>query len=432
MALTKVTYDMIVPFEQSGAGAVPRDAESKLRDVVSLKDYGAVGDGVEDDTAAVQAAIDAAFAAGTKITVDGNDGTYLLSAPVVYPSGRLVTLCNAKFLADATFDTASYMLEVTSQDAGICNTDLVFDNLYFDAAHTGGCMVIDNYLRVVVNDCTFCHFSTDGLKLLKTLDSHECLVSKCFSFEYFYGEPGYLTPTPTSVGFNVASFDNSLTDVVCYYTGNGMVVDAQYNLVAQAHLGGSVNALHITPNAAFVSFSQTYIDSGRVLWEDPWNTEFVGCKFLHNTADTAFKFIVIKPLSAGRALQGAKVTNCSFHNINAATVTSVSVDTSAGSFDVSMISQCYIEGNSFVNSTPAFTKVRTSLFQTAATVWSFDLSTYFPFGNVQKAFCSYYAATTPTAVANITSISTNTVTVTASSAGNGTVYLEADINVGVS
>jgi hypothetical protein len=432
MALTKVTYDMIVPFEQSGAGAVPRDAESKLRDVVSLKDYGAVGDGVEDDTAAVQAAIDAAFAAGTKITVDGNDGTYLLSAPVVYPAGSLVTLCNAKFLADAAFDTASYMLEVTSQDAGICNTDLVFDNLYFDAAHTGGCMVIDNYLRVVVNDCTFCHFSTDGIKLLKTIDSHECLVSKCFSFEYFYGEPGYLTPTATSVGFNVASFDNSLTDVVCYYTGNGMVVDAQYNLVSQAHLGGSVNALHITDAAAYSSFSQIYIDSGRVLWEDPWNTEFVGCKFLHNTSDTNFKFIVLKPLSAGRALKGVKIANCSFHNINAATLTAVSVDTTAGSFDVSLVAQCYIENNSFVNVTPAYTKVRTSLFQTAATVWSFDLSTYFPFGNVQKAFCSYYAATTPTAVANITSISTNTVTVTASSAGNGTVYLEADINVGVS
>jgi hypothetical protein len=72
------------------------------------------------------------------------------------------------------------------------------------------------------------------------------------------------------------------------------------------------------------------------------------------------------------------------------------------------------------------------LFQTGATVWSFNLSTSFPFGNVQKAFCSYFAATTPTAVANITNISGNTVTVTASAAGNGTVYLDADINVGIS
>jgi hypothetical protein len=47
-------------FTQSGTGALARTVDSKLKDVVSVKDFGAVGNGVADDTAAIQAACVAA------------------------------------------------------------------------------------------------------------------------------------------------------------------------------------------------------------------------------------------------------------------------------------------------------------------------------------------------------------------------------------
>jgi hypothetical protein len=68
-----------VYWNQSGSGAVTRTVESKLRDVVSVKDFGAVGNGVANDTAAIQAAL-----------------TYAVSmsnSKVVFPSGKYK--CNA-------------------------------------------------------------------------------------------------------------------------------------------------------------------------------------------------------------------------------------------------------------------------------------------------------------------------------------------------
>jgi len=67
-----------------GAAAVSRSVEDKLRETVSVKDYGAHGIGT-DDTHAIQAALDATGAAGGG-TVYVPPGTYLLHAHPVVPS----------------------------------------------------------------------------------------------------------------------------------------------------------------------------------------------------------------------------------------------------------------------------------------------------------------------------------------------------------
>ena len=77
MPMTKPTSEQVT-FLAAGSGASQRTVLDKLRDAVSVKDFGAVGDGVTDDTAAVQACVDAAKN-GTNKTIRIPAGTYLVS-----------------------------------------------------------------------------------------------------------------------------------------------------------------------------------------------------------------------------------------------------------------------------------------------------------------------------------------------------------------
>jgi hypothetical protein len=84
-------------FTQAGTGAQTRTVESKLQDVVSVKDFGAVGDGVTDDTAAIQAALNANI--GRSVLL--NDGIFLVdSANLTIPAG--VTLYSNGLHFDST------------------------------------------------------------------------------------------------------------------------------------------------------------------------------------------------------------------------------------------------------------------------------------------------------------------------------------------
>jgi hypothetical protein len=85
-----------VTYLPAGTGAVQTTVQTKLRESVSVKDFGAVGDGVTDDTAAIQAAINAAddgclvFPKGTyKVTpVSGENYCLLVDSKTIQLEGH--------------------------------------------------------------------------------------------------------------------------------------------------------------------------------------------------------------------------------------------------------------------------------------------------------------------------------------------------------
>ena len=80
MAMTKPTSEQVT-FLQTGTGATTRTVDAKLKDTVSVKDFGAVGDGVTNDTAAIQAAA-TYCAANSKSLLFVSGATYLTSGTI--------------------------------------------------------------------------------------------------------------------------------------------------------------------------------------------------------------------------------------------------------------------------------------------------------------------------------------------------------------
>jgi hypothetical protein len=80
----------LVGFLQAGTGAVATTVQTKLRESVSVKDFGAVGNGVADDTAAIQAASDHINSLGGG-TLYFPEGDYKITAPItVYSNMRVI------------------------------------------------------------------------------------------------------------------------------------------------------------------------------------------------------------------------------------------------------------------------------------------------------------------------------------------------------
>jgi hypothetical protein len=95
----------LVTYTPAGTGAVATTVQDKLRESVSVMDFGAVGDGVTDDTAAIQAAINSIPSGGV---IYLPVGTYLTSGSInintagVHFIGSGTTVGNVKILASHT------------------------------------------------------------------------------------------------------------------------------------------------------------------------------------------------------------------------------------------------------------------------------------------------------------------------------------------
>lgn len=118
-------------FLQAGAGAVPRSAQNKMRDIISVMDFGCVGDGVADDTADIIAAI----ATGKGILFP-TGFTFKISDVLALNSNQMVLIEDGATINQVTADKGVF--KATTKDrVNIINHGLLFGPGVWSAAWVG-------------------------------------------------------------------------------------------------------------------------------------------------------------------------------------------------------------------------------------------------------------------------------------------------------
>lgn len=174
----------MVAFKQSGTGAVDRTASDKLREVVSVKDFGAVGDGVADDAAAIQAADAYAGSVGKSIALEGV--TYLIKSPLTIsapwvgvPGKTTIRVAPDMVYNSGAADPIRYSA-LTNKGCSTAYNESTADALYMsgikfiDASGSSG-LVTAAFANVKHGLITDCEFTTEKTGAVTLLDLHACV-----------------------------------------------------------------------------------------------------------------------------------------------------------------------------------------------------------------------------------------------------------------
>lgn len=181
------TSSALVGFIQSGTGAVSRTVQDRLRETISVKDFGAVGDGVTDDLAAFNAAIaaitnNAAFSpyvGGNTILIP--QGTYYLSGRlniskqiiltgVTTPDGNAWSGSILKFPTGTTgIRIYDYRTSPAGTDAGGTTIqNLTIRTTRSAAAQEAGFHGVHADTRFTIRNCVITYFGDCGINIVAT------------------------------------------------------------------------------------------------------------------------------------------------------------------------------------------------------------------------------------------------------------------------
>jgi hypothetical protein len=276
-------------------GALPRLISDGFGDQISVKDFGAVGNGIADDTAAIQAAIDYAqniltnpnVLSGRGMQILFPSGIYLISSTLYITSNGIGVIgevgkgaviqgdCNLFNIGDYTDTLNTYQVGYTTfQNIRFASTNMA-------SAYTA--VILYRTMEAKVINCTFLHFNVG----IASYASTTTLISGC---DFRYG--GRITTDPLAAivlyGIDASSFVLPSTNTPgggmhitdCEILGNkndntlflnsGILVKSCDGLyVENTHIAGCSNSVLFQPDGTSSSYMITDVMMTNCYFDNP-------------------------------------------------------------------------------------------------------------------------------------------------------------------
>jgi hypothetical protein len=268
----------------------PRALKDRWSDVVNVKDYGAKGDGVTDDTAAIQAALTAAGAkAGGGVnpgaTVAIPAGLYLVSSTLEVPNNVSIAM-----------DPAT-TLRATASMPALLRTELSGANPIRFGTISGGTLdanrLADDALQirraagVQVRDLVIQHVKVNGLHAGPDTIGYS---NELWAYNVFVQQTwGDNTIVAGSVGFHLESSFGDSSLVNCKATGveTGFLTESSSNRLVSCHAWSNGMVVSFDDNGNGNTYIACYADtptqSGFRVRANRYNHRFIGCRVFNNS-----------------------------------------------------------------------------------------------------------------------------------------------------
>jgi hypothetical protein len=249
-------------FTQSGTGATQRTVENKLKDTVSVKDFGATGNGSTDDTAAIQAAINAALSlplvSGGKGSVFFPAGTYKVTSTINIPprSGQTYNV-SLRIYGEGTGGNGSANTLVNAAtgftgtgifkyNQGVIPISVNEVNLEFDHIGVQGNYFVANGIEI------FCPIGVSIHDVTVGACTGSCIKltgGECYSVNvqdvYIYGSDPNHVVSPAVFGIESAARYAMFNRIVMDGSQTGIKLSGDNNIVLNCHLEGQATCIDL-------------------------------------------------------------------------------------------------------------------------------------------------------------------------------------------